>query len=150
MLGESTFTSADDPTRVGEPQRVVAFDPFVLDQHHKQGNIFHRILKANLHIQVYLVNTGKVGGIDEGNKITPQVTLKAVESVVRGHAAWKFDENLGYEIASEIEGVDLEPYDPYQIYTPGGYRRQMNRLREERQAWLRKFPGLDAEIAGAV
>jgi len=129
---------------------VVAFDPFVLDEHEKQGNVFYEILKANPQIQVYLVSTGKVGGMDDGTKITPQVTLKVVESVVRGHAAWKYDENLQYETAVEIEGVDLTPFDPYQIYGAERYARMMNRLREERRAWLRKYPKLHPDILAAV
>ncbi len=150
MLGESTITSADDPTRVGEPLRVVAFDPFIVDQHHKQGNVFYDILRKNPHVQVYLVNTGKVGGMDEGVKITPQVTLKLVESLVRGHAEWKMDEKLGYESATEIEGVDLSPYDPYQIYGAGKYAQHMNKLREERRAWLKKYPALHPDILNAI
>jgi phosphoenolpyruvate carboxykinase (ATP) len=150
MLGESTITSADDPTRVGEPLRVVAFDPFVLDEYHKQGNVFYEILKANPHIQVYLVNTGKVGGMDDGVKITPEVTLKVVESVVRGHATWKPDENLQYETAVDIDGVDLTPFDPDQIYGPERYARMMKRLRTERRAWLQQFPKLQSDILAAV
>jgi len=150
MLGESTITSADDPTRVGEPLRVVAFDPFVIDDPDKQGNIFYEMLKANPDIQVYLVNTGKVGGMDDGTKITPQVTLKVVESVVRGRAAWKYDANLGYDTAVQIEGVDLEPFDPYQIYGAERYARMMKRLRDERRAWFSKFPKLHPDILAAV
>ena len=66
---------------------------------------------------------------------------------MRGHATWQYDENLGYDTAVQIEGVDLEQFDPYQIYGGERYTRMMTRLRDERRAWLRKFPPEDIERA---
>ncbi|MBI4498914.1 MAG: phosphoenolpyruvate carboxykinase [Chloroflexi bacterium] len=150
MLGESTITSADDPNRVGESMRVVAFDPFILGDFHKQGNFFYQLLKANPDIRVYLLNTGKMGGMDDGVKITPEVTMRTVEAVVRGQVSWQYDPILGYDTATDIPGVDLNQYDPYRIYGKDRFAALMGALRRERQAWLDQFPELHADIRNAL
>jgi phosphoenolpyruvate carboxykinase (ATP) len=40
MLGESTITSAEDPSRVGQAKRVVGFDPFIIDNPTQTGQAF--------------------------------------------------------------------------------------------------------------
>jgi phosphoenolpyruvate carboxykinase (ATP) len=151
MLGESTFTSADDPTRVGQSQRVVAFDPFILGNHHKQGEFLYRFLQKHPEVRVYLLNTGMVGGMEGGVKIPPAVTLRAVEQIVRGEVEWQQDEALGYETPRSISGVDLDKYDPYRIY--GGtdnYTQLLQALHTERLAHLEQFPELSQNIKSAV
>ena len=62
MLGESIITSAADPTKAGLSVREVGTNPFIVGSRGNEGNIFHRILKANPHIQCFLFNTGGFGG----------------------------------------------------------------------------------------
>ncbi|HIC88490.1 MAG TPA: phosphoenolpyruvate carboxykinase [Anaerolineae bacterium] len=150
MLGESTITSADDPTRVGESKRVVAFDPFIIDKPHVQGNRLYEILKRNPHVRVYLVNTGKVGGLERGNKIRPRDTMNAILGVLRDEIEWEFDPNLGYETAKVIPGVDMERFDPYKVYGEAKFKQLMDKLRAERQAWLAQFDGLHPDILAAL
>ena len=149
MLGESTITSADDPTRVGESLRVVAFDPFILTEPHRQGNVFYQLIKDR-PIQAFVVNTGKIGGMEEGIKITPEVTLRCIEAALRGKVEWRFDPDLGYERAVQVEGVDLRPYDPDRVYGRERFAQLMRALREERRQWLSRFPGLYPEIRQAI
>ena len=146
MLGESTITSADDPNRVGESKRVVAFDPFIVDKPHKNGNRFYEILKANPHIECYLLNTGEVGGV----KIEPWVTLKIAEKILRGQVRWEYDPLLGYDVATEIEGIDMARFNPYKLYGRAEFERRMKRLKEERKEYLKQFPGLYTEIIAAI
>lgn len=61
MLGESTITSADDPSRVGQAKRVVGFDPFVIDNPHINGKQAAEDPADNPGIRCYLLNTGRVG-----------------------------------------------------------------------------------------
>lgn len=150
VLGESTVTSADDPARVGEARRVVAFDPFIVDNHHVNGNRFFEILEQHPEVRCYLVNTGKVGGVQKGLKITPEVTLKIVEGVVRGNCRWRYDPILGYDVPCEVPGVDVKRFDPYRFYTPSEYTRMIKDLREERLAFLNRFPQLYPEILKAL
>ncbi|NPV88207.1 phosphoenolpyruvate carboxykinase (ATP) [Coprothermobacteraceae bacterium] len=133
MLGESTITSADDPNRVGETTRVVGFDPFIISEPAKSGNRLYDIMKQH-SIDVYIVNTGKVGGL-EGVKITPEVTLKVVENIARGTIKWSYNEDLGYEVAVEVPGVDLDLYDPYKIYGKDQYKQLAAALREDRRKY---------------
>lgn len=144
MLGESTQTSAgtEDMSQVGKPIRVVGFDPFIIPPIYKNGQRFYEILKKNPHVKVYIVNTGKVGGITHGIKITPKVTGTSVLEIVRGTVKWKYDPNVGYDIPTEIPGIKVEKYDPYKIYDPGEYGSIMEGLREERIEYLKKFPEL--------
>jgi len=150
MLGESTITSADDPTRAGESKRVVAFDPFIMVKPHKQGNRFYEILQANPHMQAYLINTGKVGGIEEGNKITPQITMKSIEAILRDTVEWEFDPILGYDTPKSIPGVDMKQFDPYEVYGSEEFGRLMGKLQEERKDWLAQFPDLHPDILAAL
>lgn len=62
MLGESILTSAADPTKAGQSVREVGTNPFIVGSKGEEGNIFYRILKANPHIQCFLLNTGGFGG----------------------------------------------------------------------------------------
>ncbi|MCX6021591.1 MAG: phosphoenolpyruvate carboxykinase, partial [Chloroflexi bacterium] len=150
MLGESTYTSADDPTRAGQAQRVVAFDPFILDEPHRQGEFFANFLRSHPDVQVYLLNTGRVGGMEQGVKITPDVTFQAVEAAMRGQVQWRHDAALGYDTAVSLPGVHLDAFDPYRIYGADTYRRMMAELTAERRAWLAQFTELDPAIRDAL
>jgi phosphoenolpyruvate carboxykinase (ATP) len=149
-LGESTITSADDPARAGESKRVVAFDPFIIDQKHKNGNRFYEILQRNPHIKCYILNTGKVGGMDRGIKIKPEITFKIVEEIMRGRIRWAYDQVIGYDIALSVKGVNLELFDPYKIYGTEKFVELMKNLRRERIEFLSQFPDLDREIVNSI
>lgn len=148
MLGESTITSADDPNRVGETTRVVGFDPFIINEPAKSGNRLYEILK-NHPIDVYIVNTGKVGGLD-GIKITPEVTLKIVENIARGNIQWQYNDDLGYDIPTDMPDLDLAPFDPYTIYGKDKFHHMMEELREDRRKHLAKFDKLYPEIRESI
>ncbi len=150
MLGESIITSADDPTRVGETKRVVGFDPFIVDHHEKNGNRLLEILTAHPRIQCYILNTGKVGGMDNGVKITPEITLKIVEEVVRGNVKWEQNPDVGYDLPVAVPGVDLAPFDPYAIYGKSVFASSMEELRRDRFRHLETFSGLDPRITNSI
>lgn len=144
MLGESTQTSAgtEDKSQIGKPMRVVGFDPFIIPPLHKNGQRFYEILKKNPHLKVYVVNTGKVGGMEEGVKIEPRDTGRAVLEIIRGTIKWKYDSNVGYDVPVEIPGVNVSKFDPYKIYEKGEYEKVRADLRKERIEYLKKFPEL--------
>ena len=150
MLGESTITSADDPSRVGESKRVVAFNPFIMDNPHKEGNKLLEILKENPQVEVLIVNTGKVGGIEEGIKISPKTTLNLVLDALKGEVSWEYDPVVGYEVAKEARDVHCNLFDPYRIYGRETYERMMERLYQERLEWLKQFEELKPEIVEAL
>ncbi len=150
MLGESTITSADDPKRVGESKRVVAFNPFIMNNPHKEGNKLLEILKNNPNVEVLIVNTGKVGGIEDGIKISPRTTLNLILDALKGEVEWAHDPVVGYEVATEAKDVQCSLFDPYRIYGRRTYEEMMDKLYQERMEWLKGFKGLKPEIIEAL
>jgi phosphoenolpyruvate carboxykinase (ATP) len=149
MLGESTITSADDPSRVGQAKRVVGFDPFIVDRPHVNGNRLLRILRDNPGIRCYIVNTGRIGGRD-GVNMTPEVTFAAIRGALTENIKWKYDDILGCEIPETLEIENPEQYHPYTHYTRSEYAQMIGALRKERREYLAGFSGLAAEIVDAV
>jgi len=149
MLGESTITSADDPSRVGQAKRVVGFDPFIVDRPHVNGNRLLRILRDNPGIRCYIVNTGRIGG-REGVNMTPEVTFAAIRGALKESIQWKYDDILGCEIPVNLEIEQPERYDPYTHYSRSDYAQMIGALRKERREYLESFKGLATEIVNAV
>lgn len=149
MLGESTVTSAEDPSRVGQAKRVVGFDPFVVDNPHRNGNRILQILRENPHIRCYVLSTGRVGG-KNGANITPQVTFACIEGILRDTLRWTYDDVLGYEVPESLPLPQPEQYQPLTHLTQEEYVSMINALRKERKAHLEKFSGLAPEILAAL
>ncbi|MEA3508206.1 MAG: phosphoenolpyruvate carboxykinase [Synergistota bacterium] len=149
MLGESTITSAEDPSRVGQAKRVVGFDPFIIDNPHVNGNRLLRIMRDNPEISCYVLNTGRIGGHD-GLNMTPQVTFAAIKGALAEEIQWKYDDILGYEIPQSLNVPETEGLDPYAYYTREEYASMIGALRAERREYLSKFSGLAREIVDAV
>ncbi|MDY0178623.1 MAG: phosphoenolpyruvate carboxykinase (ATP), partial [Synergistaceae bacterium] len=149
MLGESTITSAEDPSRVGQAKRVVGFDPFIIDNPHTNGNRLLRILRDNPGIRCYVLNTGRIGGKDGAN-ITAEVTCSAISEAMREKLEWRYDDILGYEIPKELPGQGSAEFDPYRWYSREDYAQMIGSLRRERREHLHQFKGLAPEIVDGV
>ncbi len=149
MLGESTITSAEDPSRVGQAKRVVGFDPFVIDNPQKNGNRILQILQDNPSMQCYVLSTGRVGG-NQGANITPEVTFACVEGILRNSIRWRYDDILGYEIPESLPLSNWKDYDPYTYWSREEYGHIIGTLRKERKEYLQGFRGLATEIVLAV
>lgn len=147
-LGESVITSAEDATRAGESKRQVGFDPFILGDEHTNINRIRRIISNIDKIQCFVVNTGYVG--KEANDITVDMTLKCIESVVRGNIDWVYDEDLGYEVPIKVDGLDLTNVDPRKYYGEKEYQEIMANLKTERTAYLESIKGVDKEIINSL
>ncbi|NYZ73602.1 phosphoenolpyruvate carboxykinase [Candidatus Micrarchaeota archaeon] len=153
MLGESVESSAGDPAQAGRPLRVVGTNPFIIGPLEEEGNRFLEILRANPHIECYLLSTGACGahpGVDDGVKITVYDSARLLADAARGAIKWETDPDWGYEVAAEVGDVDMRRFDPERHYSENEYRRLTEELKAERRAWLGQFKGLKREIAGAV
>ncbi|MFH0885228.1 MAG: phosphoenolpyruvate carboxykinase [Candidatus Micrarchaeota archaeon] len=153
MLGESVESSAGDPTQAGKPLRVVGTNPFIIGPLAEEGNRFLEILKANPHIECYLLDTGRFGahpGADDGVKITVYDSARLLADAARGSIKWKKDPDWGYEVAAGVNDVDMSHFDPRSFYSEKEYRDLTVGLKEERREWLRKFDGLDKDIVQAI
>ncbi|MEO0132535.1 MAG: phosphoenolpyruvate carboxykinase (ATP) [candidate division WOR-3 bacterium] len=145
MLGESVETSAGDPSQAGKAKRVVGTNPFIIGPEAEEGNRFYEILKSNPEIEVYAINTGRVGG-ENGEKITVRESVEILTQIARGSIKWIVDPDWQYLIPEEIPNIELKLYDPLNYYTQEEYRELVCKLKSERQAWLKQFTELRKEI----
>src|SRR6266516_3750626 len=157
MLGETEGTSAGGADEAGVFLRVPGTNPFFPMPHDLQGNRFLELLEEH-PLEVYLMNTGRVGGGDEDER-SKKVRIKHSSAIVKGIAdgtiEWERDPDFGYLVASAVPAIDdVEVLQPRKLYERMGrtdeYRAQVERLKAERAAFLGKFGSLSAEIVAAV
>jgi len=146
MLGESVETSAGDPSQAGKALRVVGTNPFIVGEEEEEGNIFLKILRNNPDVRCFILNTGKVGGAERGQKITHVDSLKIMEMLARDKIVWRKDEFWSYEVPVEIPGVDLSRFDLGTYYSEEELKSLSEDLKVERLEWLSRFPGLERDI----
>jgi phosphoenolpyruvate carboxykinase (ATP) len=157
MLGETTGTSAGGAAEEGKFLRVPGTNPFFPLPHGLQGNRFLELLDTH-PVEVYLMNTGSVGG-KEGSEGAKKVKIPHSSAVVKAVAEqtikWTGDDDFGYEVADEVPGIDdPELLQPRRLYDREGrldqYEGTVRRLKAERAETLAKYPHLTGEIAAAV
>jgi phosphoenolpyruvate carboxykinase (ATP) len=157
MLGETTGTSAGGADEAGKFLRVPGTNPFFPLPHDLQGNRFLELL-AQHPLEVYLLNTGRVGGPEDDER-SRKVRIKHSSAIVKGVAEgtieWERDPDFGYMVASSVPGIDEhEILKPRRLYEEQGradeYRGLVERFKAERAEFLRGFPSLSDEIVAAV
>jgi phosphoenolpyruvate carboxykinase (ATP) len=157
MLGETQGTSAGGKEEEGKFLRVPGTNPFFPLRHEQQGNRFLELMDS-CDFQVYLLNTGRVGG-PEGDPSSKKVTIPyssaVVKAIAEGTIEWERDPDFGYEVATKVPDIDdAEILQPRRLYERTGrgdeYRTIVERLKGERRAYLETFPGLREEIIAAV
>jgi phosphoenolpyruvate carboxykinase (ATP) len=157
MLGETQGTSAGGKDEMGKALRVPGTNPFFPLRHEQQGNRFLELHRSR-PFEVYLMNTGRVGGPDgssNSKKLTIEHSSAVVKAIAEGTITWVGDPDFGYDVAQSVPGVDdIEVLQPRRLYERTGrgdeYRAIVQRLKQERVAELQKYPGLEAEILAAV
>jgi phosphoenolpyruvate carboxykinase (ATP) len=159
MLGETQGTSAGGADEAGKFLRVPGTNPFFPMLHDLQGNRFLELLEDH-PLDVYLMNTGRVGG-PESDERSKKVKIKhssaLVEAITHGTISWESDPDFGYLVAAAVPGIDEEDLDvlqPRRLYEATGrtedYRALADRFKAERSEFLRGFPSLSDEIVAAV
>ncbi len=159
MLGETRGTSAGGAAEAGKFLRVPGTNPFFPLKHAQQGNRFWELLESS-PMEVYLLNTGRVGGRDEderSKKVRIQHSSAIVKGVAEGTIEWEDDPDFGYQIAKQVPGIDDEGLDilqPRKLYERQGrieeYAQIVERLKTERREYMTKWEGLKPEIAKAI
>lgn len=165
MLGESIETAAGDPAKAGQPVHSVGTNPFIVGPEGEEGNIFRKFMASNPEVQCFLLNTGSIGlrGVDRqprkgpdgkslGVKVKILDSTELIKQMARGGIRWERDPDWGYEVAVAVEGIPdyAERLDPRRYYTPAEYAELTRLLKEDRKAWLAKFPELDGEIPASL
>src|SRR6266545_4017449 len=157
MLGETQGTSAGGKEEAGKALRVPGTNPFFPLRHEQQGNRLAELL-ATHPLEVYLLNTGRVGGPDDderSKKVRIPHSSAVVAAIADGSIAWDADPDFGYLVATEVPGIDdTELLQPRRLYERQGrvdeYREYVERLKAERAKYLAEFPGLEQAIVAAV
>ncbi|MBC7461551.1 MAG: phosphoenolpyruvate carboxykinase [Thermoleophilia bacterium] len=159
QLGETTGTSAGGSSEEGKFLRVPGTNPFFPMPHGLQGNRFLELMQQN-PLEVYVLNTGRVGGKDDevgSLKVRIPHSSAIVKAIAEGTIEWKQDEDFGYQIAARvpgIEGANAAILDPKALYAKldraEEYSKWVTRLKAERHAFLATFPELRDEIKNAV
>jgi phosphoenolpyruvate carboxykinase (ATP) len=112
--------------------------------------MFLQILRANPGIQCFILNTGVVGGMVRGQKITIKDSVKIVEMIAKDKIKWARDDFWGYEVPSEIPGVELDRFDLKNYYSDDQIDELTKELKRERVNWLSQSPSLNPDILGAL
>jgi phosphoenolpyruvate carboxykinase (ATP) len=157
MLGETQGTSAGGKDEMGKPLRVPGTNPFFPLRHEQQGNRFLELHRSR-PFEVYLMNTGRVGGGDgspNSKKLTIEHSSAIVKAIAEGTISWTLDVDFGYDVAQNVPGIDdIEVLQPRRLYERTGrgdeYRAMVHRLKLERVLELQKYPGLETAILDAL
>ncbi|MBS3942286.1 MAG: phosphoenolpyruvate carboxykinase [Actinobacteria bacterium] len=156
MLGETKGTSAGGAHEAGKNLRVPGTNPFWFEEESSMGNRFLELLES-CDLEVYLFNTGRVGGPDEderSKKVRIPHSAAVQEAIVDGTVEWEEDPDFGYLVATTLPGIDDdELLQPRKLYERQGrmdeYRRIVEKLHTERAEYLAKFSSLDQSIVKA-
>jgi phosphoenolpyruvate carboxykinase (ATP) len=158
MLGETKGTSAGGAAEAGKSLRVPGTNPFFFDNDALMGNRFLELLETMPDVEVYLLNTGRVGGTD-GDERSKKVRIPHSSAVVQGIVertiAWTEDPDFGYSVAADLPGFDdPDLLHPRSLYDRQGrldeYDRIVAQLKSERHDYIQTFPGLDESIVAAL
>ena len=159
MLGETQGTSAGGAEEAGKFLRVPGTNPFFPYDHDHQGNRFLELM-ADHHLDVYILNTGRVGGPDDderSQKVRIPHSSAIVKGIAEGTIEWEDDPDFGYQVATSVPGIDASDaaiLRPRELYEQQGrsdeYQKIVERLKGERVEYLKKYPALSTEIVDAV
>jgi phosphoenolpyruvate carboxykinase (ATP) len=159
MLGETTGTAAGGAAEEGKFLRVPGTNPFFPLPHDFQGNRFLELLGEH-PLEVYLMNTGSVGGPvsdERARKVRIPHSSAIVKGIAEGTIEWQDDPDFGYQVARRVPGIETEDevvLRPRELYASQGrtdeYDAQVERLHRERREFLSGFDSLTAEIVDAV
>jgi len=156
MLGETQGTSAGGKAEEGKALRVPGTNPFYPYRDEQQANRLHQLMET-CQFEVFLLNTGRVGGTDDdgSKKIEIEHSGAAVKALAEGTIRWETDPDFGYEVAVSVPGIDdPEILQPRRLFERTGrsdeYAAIVGRLKRERVEFLERYPGLLREIVAAV
>ena len=109
-------------------------------------------------MDVYLLNTGRIGGDDKderSKKVRIQHSSAIVKAIAEGTIKWGKDPDFGYLVATDVPGVDDHDYlQPIKMYERQGrmdeYKQLVQKYNNDRREYLRKWKGLSEEIVKAI
>ena len=143
MLGETTGTSAGGASEAGKFLRVPGTNPFFCQGHACQGNRFYDLLKTCDQMDVFLLNTGYVGGGEnsaQSKKVAINDSSSILEGIIQQTITWKEDDRFGYYVAESVPGItETELLQPALLYNRQGRGQEYNALVEQISADRKKY-----------
>ena len=157
MLGETQGTSAGGSAEAGKFLRVPGTNPFFAYRHEWQANRLAELLETS-DLDVYLLNTGRVGGSEEDDrskKVRPIDSSAIVGAIAAGSVTWETDPDFGYEVAAAVRGIEDEHLlQPRTLYEATGraaeYAQLVEGIKVDRRDHLATYRDLNPEIRSAV
>ncbi len=157
MLGETKGTSAGGASEAGKSLRVPGTNPFFPLLHAFQGNRMLQLMDES-PMDVYLMNTGRIGGDEKderSKKVKIQHSSATVKAIAEGTIQWQQDPDFGYLVATSVPGIDDPDYlQPRKMYERQGrsdeYRQLVEKYNGDRREYLHKWKGLDERIVNAI
>jgi phosphoenolpyruvate carboxykinase (ATP) len=157
MLGETKGTSAGGAAEAGKSLRVPGTNPFFPLLHAQQGNRMLELMRSS-PMDVYLMNTGRIGGTEtdeRSKKVRIKQSSAVVKAIAEGTIEWTKDPDFGYLVATEVPGIDDHDYlQPRKMYERQGrvdeYAEMVAKYNRDRREYLRKWKGLSEEIVNAI
>ena len=155
MLGETSKTSAAGKDR--GKTRSPFTQPFFPLAHNLQAERFSELAATFAETNMWMMNTGYVAGngrsvkSGDGLKIKIPHSSAMLEAMISGSIKWMKDPDFGYEVvdvdAKEnralLDRVPAEILQPRRLFeangTLGRYQEWVQRMKEERTLFLRKF-----------
>ncbi len=165
MLGETSKTSAAGKER--GKTRSPFTQPFFTSPYGLQARRFSELAAKLGNLQMWLMNTGYIGGDqrDEAKGAALKVKIPhssaMLEAMLKGEIKWKRDPDFGYEIvdvdapenAKLLNKVPKEILNPKVFYDKAGrtgeYENWVKNIKAERETFLKKF-SVDQKIVDAV
>ena len=165
MLGETTKTSAAGKDR--GKTRSPFTQPFFPRKHSLQAERFSELAATMPNVDVWLMNTGYVGGdgldVKAGKALKVKIRHSSamLEAMLGGRIKWKKDPDWDYEIVDTqaAENADLLAIVPAEILNPvryyeatgrqAEYRAWVDAMRQQRREFLQQYK-VDARIVKAV
>lgn len=167
LWGESTHSFATVPAKAGESVRIVGTDDFIIGSEARKVNRFYNIIMSLVEkypgkVQFFQYNTGGVGEIlneyMEGSikkkqlvrKVT-RVPIDLMAAIQRGDLRGSNQYRKGIFGTEEIvgcEGYDLEPYNPFKLYSQEQIDTYLKDIVEGRRKFTERIAnqGLKPEI----
>ena len=134
-------------------------NPFFPLLHAQQGNRLEELLKTS-PLQVFLMNTGRVGGGDDihgSKKVKIPHSSAVVKAIAEGTIQWTADADFGYEVATHVPGMldeDADLLRPGRLYEAQDrldeYQQLVAKIKADRVEFLSKWPGLNPAIVDAT
>jgi len=158
MLGETTGTSAGGISEAGKALRIPGTNPFFPLHHASQGNRFLGLLDNSPNVDVYLLNTGYIGGkanSESSNKVTIDYSKILIESLLKNKLEWENDDDFGYQtVTSNSSPIDTIYTNPKELYRRSGriqeYEEKKAKLIRDRKDSLSSFENLNKRLIQAI